>query len=77
MSNREELNQRISSFNSLLEKMKIDPETIKIKVIKDNYSNINTLRTKLNKVYDELTLYYQLEVEEMQTKDIYQPQFNR
>ncbi len=68
MSNREELNQRISSFNSLLEKMKIDPETIKIKVIKDNYSNINTLRTKLNKVYDELTLYYQLEVEEMQTK---------
>jgi len=68
MSNREELNQRISSFNSLLEKMKIDPETIKIKVIKDNYSNINNLRTKLNKVYDELTLYYQLEVEEMQTK---------
>ena len=68
MSNRDELNQRISSFNSLLEKMKIDPETIKIKVIKDNYSNINTLRTKLNKVYDELTLYYQLEVEEMQTK---------
>ena len=49
MSNRDELNQRISSFNSLLEKMKIDPETIKIKVIKDNYSNINTLRTKLNK----------------------------
>ena len=68
MSNREELNQRISSFNSLLEKMKIDSETIKIKDIKDNYSKINTLRTKLNKIYDELTLCYQIEVEEMKTK---------
>jgi len=65
MSNKKELNQRISSFNSLLEKMKINQENINIKFIKDNFSDIDTLRKKLNGIYDELTLCYEKEVYEM------------
>ena len=59
MSNREELNQRISSFNSLLEKMKIDPETIKIKVIKDNFGSTCEIKDKVKdgQVNYNLSLY--------------------
>lgn len=65
MSNREELNQRISSFNSLLEKMKIDSETISIKCVQDDFEDIKKLNIKLKGIYDELTLCYEKEVSEI------------
>jgi len=65
MSNRKELFQRINSFNSLLEKMKIDVETISIKFIRDDFEDIKKLNSKLNGIYDELTLCYEKEVAEI------------
>ena len=81
MSNRKELTQRINSFNSLLEKMKINPETISIKFIKDDFEDIKKLNVKLNGIYDELTLCYEKEVDEIRCgkieKEYTQSQFVR
>ncbi len=61
--NRKELIQRINGYNSLLEKMKINPDEISILVVNQNIDSSELIRKKLTKIYDELTICYERELD--------------
>ena len=65
---RSKLNEKIETFNRILDSIRLDPNSIKITNCRMAEVSIPLLTRKANEIYEELTLQYELEVHAMKSQ---------
>lgn len=63
LQNTAKLNRLITSLNALLDRAKLDLNTLSISAIRESESQIKDIREYQQEVYEELTLQYEHEVQ--------------
>lgn len=63
LQNTAKLNRLITSLNALLDRAKLDLNTLSISAIRDSESQIKDISEYQQEVYEELTLQYENEVQ--------------